>query len=185
MLRGNQPSMSLDQLGKDALDLLLHLYRQCGGNSSVQVSMYEAGASLGLDREASSRTTEDLIGWEMVEIRTLSGAVGISERGIREIENSGLAGSEETNSLGDFGKHPIIDDTARQSVEQITAEVKSRAGSLGLDFERLSEVMADLKTIDAQLDSPQPKTAVVRECFRSLKAALDSAETKETADRIG
>jgi hypothetical protein len=63
--------------------------------------------------------------------------------------------------------------------------VKNRAGSLGLDFDRLSEVMTDLKTIDAQLDSPRPKTTIVRECFRSLKAALDGVETGETVDRIG
>ena len=71
--------MSLDQLDKDAKDLLLQFYRESGGDPSVQISMYEAGASLGLDREAASRATEDLIGWEMVELRTLSGGIGISD----------------------------------------------------------------------------------------------------------
>ena len=177
--------MSLDQLDKEAKELLLHLYRQTEGNPSVQVSMYEAGASIGLDREAASRMTEDLISWEMVELLTLSGGIGISEKAVAQIEESGLAGPVETDKLAAFGRDVVIDDNARQAVEQITAAVKNRVGDLGLDFDRLSEVMSDLKTIDAQLDSPRPKTAVVRECFRSLKAALETVDSGEIANRIG
>jgi hypothetical protein len=174
--------MSLDQLDKDAKDLLLHLYRETGGDPSVQVSMYESGASIGLDRDAASRMTEDLIGWEMVELRTLSGGIGISENAVRQIESSGLAGSGESDPLAAFGKDAVIGADARQAVEQITIAAKDRVGALGLAFDLLSEVMADLKSIDAQLESPRPKTAIVRECFRSLKASL---EPDEIAERIG
>ncbi len=177
--------MSLTELDKDTKNLLLHLYRETGGNPSVQVSMYEVGASLGFDRESASRMTEDLIGCQMVELRTLSGGIGISEKAIEEIGYSGLAGTAKPDLLAAFGKRPVIDADSRQAIEQITADVKNRAGSFGLDFDRLSEVMADLKTIDAQLDSPQPKTAIVRECFRSLKSTLESVETDDTGDRIG
>ncbi len=177
--------MSLRELDKDAKNLLLHLYRETGGNPSVQVSMYELGASLGFDRESASRMTEDLIGSQMVELRTLSGGIGISEKAIKEIADSGLARTAAPDSLAAFGKKPVIDADARQAIEQITADVKNRADSFGLDFDRLSEVLADLNTIDAQLDSPQPKTAVIRECFRSLKSTLESVETDETGDRIG
>lgn len=177
--------MSFDQLDKDAKDLLLQFYRESGGDPSVQISMYEAGASLGLDREAASRATEDLIGWEMVELRTLSGGIGISDKAVKEIEDSGLGGSGETGALSAFGKSVVIDAEARPAVEQLISDVKNRAGSLGLGFDRLSEVMTDLKTIDAQLDSPRPKTAIVRECFRSLKDALHTSETDEIVGRIG
>ena len=177
--------MRFQELEKDAQQLLLQLYQETGGDSAAQVSMYEAGAALGLDRETSSRLTEDLIGWEMVELRTLSGGVGISDRIIKEISDSGLGGVGKTVSTDAFGRHAIIDQDARQVVEQITADVKTRTGSLGLDFDLLSEIMADLKTIDSQLDSPRPKTNVVRECFRSLKTVLESAESNEIAERIG
>ncbi len=174
--------MSLDQLNKEAMEFLLLLYRETEGNPSVQVSMYEAGASIGMDRDAASRMTEDLIGWELVELRTLSGGIGISENAVRQIENSGLAGSSDSDPLAHFGKDTVIDADARQAVEQITAAAKDRVGTLGLAFDLLSEVMADLKSIDAQLESPRPKTAIVRECFRSLKATL---EPDEIAARIG
>ena len=176
--------MSLDQLDKGSRDLLLHLYRETGADPAVQVSLYETGAALGLDRDAASRATEDLIGWELVELRTLSGGIGISEKAIGEIEASGLAGDSTSDCVAAFGKTVHIDDDARRVVEQITAAVKTRAGSIGLDFDRLSEVLADLKTIDAQLDSPLPKTTIVRECFRSLKSALETVETDETVMQI-
>ena len=174
--------MSLDQLNKEALEYLLHLYRKTEGNPSVQVSMYDAGASIGLDRDTASRMAEDLIGWEMVELRTLSGGIGISENAVRQIETSGMAGSGGADPLAAFGNNVVIDADARRAVEQITAAAKDRVGTLGLAFEILSEVMADLKSIDAQLESPRPKTAIVRECFRSLKSAL---EPDEIAERIG
>ena len=174
--------MSLDQLNKEAVEFLLHLYRETDGSPSVQMSMYDAGASIGLDRDTASRITEDLIGWEMVELRTLSGGIGISEYAVGQIESSGMAGSGKSDPLAAFGQDAVIDTNARQAVEQITTAVKDRVGALGLDFDLLSEVMADLKSIDAQLESPKPKTAIVRECFRSLKTAL---EPDEIAGRIG
>ncbi len=33
--------------------------------------------------------------------------------------------------------------------------------------------MADLKTIDVQLGSSRPKTAIIRECLRSIKETLE------------
>ena len=50
--------------------------------------------------------------------------------------------------------------------------VARKTGNLGLDFDGLSEVMADLKSIDAQLGSSRPKTAIIRECFRSIMGVL-------------
>jgi len=44
--------------------------------------------------------------------------------------------------------------------------------------------MADLKTIDAQLGSPKPKTIVLRECFRSLMNAAEKAGAGESAAKI-
>jgi hypothetical protein len=45
-------------------------------------------------------------------------------------------------------------------------------------------MMADLKTIDAQLSSPKPKTMIIRESFRSIQAVLKTAGDKEIAGRI-
>lgn len=177
--------MSIEELEKNTQDLLIHLYRQTGADPSVQVSMYEVGASLGFDREATSRMTEDLIGWELVELHTLAGEIGISAKAVGAVEASGLVKARQPDGLAAFGNRRIIDADGRQAVERVSADIKSQAGSLGMAFDRLSEVLADLKTIDAQLDSPQPKTAIVRECFRSLQSALESVDADDIVRLIG
>jgi hypothetical protein len=57
-------------------------------------------------------------------------------------------------------------------------------GNLGLDFEGLSELMADLKTIDAQLGSSRPKSAIIRECLGSLKETLEGLAESESLVKI-
>jgi hypothetical protein len=44
--------------------------------------------------------------------------------------------------------------------------------------------MADLKTIDAQLSSPNPKTAIIRECFRSIVGLLQSMDNDDTLKSV-
>jgi len=138
--------------------------------------MFEIGDMLGLDREASSKVAEELIGWEMVEIRTLSGGIGISEDAVREIEAEGLGAEPDPSNSATLGNDPIIDSGVRQAVEDAAGAIKNEAGGIGLAFDILAELMADLKTIDAQMASPRPKTAVIRECFLSLKNILASAD---------
>jgi hypothetical protein len=45
-------------------------------------------------------------------------------------------------------------------------------------------LMADLKTIDAQLASPNPKTAIIRECFRSIVGVLKAVDNNDTLKSI-
>ena len=42
-------------------------------------------------------------------------------------------------------------------------------GEQNLAYETLTEVIADVRTIEAQLISPRPKTAVVRACLEGLR----------------
>jgi hypothetical protein len=55
---------------------------------------------------------------------------------------------------------------------QVCDGIKAAAGSFGLDFDSLAELVADLKTVADQLGSPKPKTAVIRESLRSIEGVL-------------
>jgi hypothetical protein len=66
----------------------------------------------------------------------------------------------------------------------VTDALKQQVGSMGLPFDALAAVMADLKTIDAQLDSSHPKTAIVRACFQSLKNTLVHAGAQDCAGLV-
>jgi hypothetical protein len=163
---------------------LIELYHQSQGDPSVQMSMYDIGANLGMDRDSTSRVAEELIGWELVEIKTLSGGIGISQDGIAQAQilNGNRSGSQKTGFK--LGTAPVIDAAGRQALEEITVEIKYQAGKLGLSFDTLDEFVADLKTIDAQLCSPMPKTIILRECFRSLKQVAEKAGALDIAAKI-
>jgi hypothetical protein len=167
--------MSSSELDESGQQFLIQLFEQTGGDPSAQVSMYDVGEGLGLDRDTSSRVAETLIGLQMVEIRTLSGGIGISAEGASEVSRLTGGVSHAGGSPGKLTDQPVMDPTGCQGVEQAAADLKSRAGNLGLDFDDLSELMADLKTIDAQLGSSRPKTAIIRECLRSIKEVLEGA----------
>ena len=68
---------------------LVELYHRTQGDASVEVSMFDIGESLGLDRRLSLRTAEELIGTGLAEIKTLSGIIGITTDGVTEAQQLG------------------------------------------------------------------------------------------------
>ena len=46
------------------------------------------------------------------------------------------------------------------------------------------ELMADLKSIDAQLGSSRPKTAIVRACLHSISGVVIETTNRELSGRI-
>jgi hypothetical protein len=176
--------MSSSELDEAGQQFLIQLFEQTSGDSSAQVSMYDVGGGLGLDRDASSRVAETLIGLQLAEIRTLSGGIGISTEGANEVKRLTGGVSPTDGSPGKLTEQPIMDPASCQGVEQAAGELKSQAGNLGLDYDGLSELMADLKTIDAQLASSRPKTAIIRECLCSIKEVLEGAAKAEILIKI-
>jgi hypothetical protein len=163
--------MTFDDMDETARQFLKRLFEQTEGQSSRQVSMYDLGAALGWDRETASRVGQELMASGLVEIRTLSGGVGISAEGAAAVR-SALGSGSRGAAAARLGNSRIMDPAACQAVERVCDDLKAQAGSLGLDFDTLAEVMADLKTVADQLGSSRPKTAIVREGLRSLEGVL-------------
>ena len=171
----------LDDFGQQ---FLIQLFEQTKGDVSIQVSMYDIGELLGMDRDTASGVAQELMGRQLAEIRTLSGGIGISAAGSARIQESmgpPVSGSSEAANLGTA---PVLTAGGQQTVEQVVLELKNQTGSLGLDFDALGELMADLKTMDAQLDSSRPKTAIVRECLRSILGVVEKAQNRQMVNRL-
>ena len=172
------------EVDENGRQFLIQLFEQTKGDSSVQVSMYDIGEHLGLDRDAASRVAQDLIGEQLVEIRTLSGGIGISANGskmVKDLVDHQASDNLECTKLGD---DPVLNSPSQQVVGQIAFDLKKQVGTFGLDFDTLTELTADLKTLDAQLGSSRPKTAVVRESLRSVLGVLTNLGNSEFAGRI-
>ncbi len=162
-------------ISKDAKRFLTELYARTGGDSGATVSMYEVVEADDWSRERSGAAGEELIGWGLVEVRTLSGGVAICESGIEYFKK------EEAEKVGEpaapLGSETVLGDEAREAVDALISRLKIRTETFGLGFEKLAEMIADLKTAGAQLSSPRPKTSVIKEVFRSVLAVLDTVES--------
>jgi hypothetical protein len=171
---------NLDESGKQ---FLLQLFKFSNGNISTKVSMYEIGETLDMDRSQANYITTELVGFDYVEIRTLSGGIGITEQGLEAARNLGAEGGkiDETPRLG---SEPILDGVSKIACDIMVANIKSIAVKLGLDFDNMAEMMAELKTIDAQLSSPKPKTVIIRESLRSIQELTKTAGDKDITGRI-
>ena len=170
---GRQESarMTFDDMDEAARQFLNCLFEQTEGQCSRQVSMYDVGAALGWDRDAASRAAQDLMAAGHVEIRTLSGGIGISAGGAAMVQ-SALGSENRGAAMARLMSSRTMDPAACRSVERVCDDIKAQAGSLGLDFDTSAELMADLKTVADQLGSSRPKTAIVREGLRSLEGVL-------------
>ncbi len=157
------PSIELSPPSRQFLETL---YTQTGDDTDAQISMYDIGAVMGLDREQSTLTAEDLMAEGLLEIRTLSGGVALSEAGraLLDDDDAQTASADER-----LGQQSPMDARQRDLVEKTLSLLKVDMGAQNLAYEALTEMIADVRTIEAQLISPRPKTAVVRACLEGLR----------------
>lgn len=173
--------MDIDDLNIKAY--LDELYRQTGGDTEVQVSMYDLGAAIGLDRAEAGSLAEQLMVQGQVELRTLSGGISITPEGLGVLGISAPSPHSAKSGL-QLGNGPIADDADRQTVHFLTDEIKNDISGLGLEYNLLEEIVMDLKTIEVHLLSTRPKIAVLQEIFRSLLNTFETAKVEKTAAQL-
>jgi hypothetical protein len=171
----------MSDLNSQQKSYLEELHRITGGDPAVQASMHDAGAAIGLDREAAGKLAEELIAQGYLEIRTLSGGVGLTQLGIE----SGKAGAETTGAAAwRLSGATILDETDRTAVEAALESIKNGMGNDSVPYPQMEAVVVDIKTIEVQMLSPQPKTAVVREVLLSLGQTLAAMNMTDQASAI-
>lgn len=169
---------------EDGLRFLQELYNQCGGDAAATFSMFDIGANVGMERERAGAMAEELIGWGLVEVRTLSGGIAITDSGIETIRQMTGPKAQDPGEGVCLDEGPVLSDAACGAADRLVCRLKSGIDGLHLGFERLSEMMADLKGIEAQLSSPRPKTDVVRACFDSILGVLKTVHAQKETDDI-
>ena len=163
--------------------MLAELYRHTDGDPARHASMYDLGAAAaGLDRQAAQEVGQALIGAGLASIVSLSGSISITVEGIARVEADGAP--PRTVAAVRLGDGPVLDAEAVEAVETAVARLKSAAGDRGWSFDLLCEVMADLKTIDAQLQSPRPKAAIVRAGLHDIAAVLQGVGDRDLLSPI-
>lgn len=164
----------MDTSSLEAKNYLRELYKKTTGKVSTQVSMFEVGAAIGLEKDEAGKIAEDLIGNGLVEVRTLSGGIGITDSGIEAVQTAGGPGPSAAAAL-DLGTGPVLESKGREAIAVLLKEIQTHISQHSAPYEQIEEMVIDLKTIEVQLLSPKPKTAIIREVLQSLKSALNAS----------
>jgi hypothetical protein len=175
--------MPIDEDHPQFLQMLAELYRRTDGDLSASASMYDLGAAAGIDRQDAQDVGQALIGAGLAAIVSLSGKIGITAEGVAYLQDCGAAAPAQKEGVR-LGSAPVVEPAAREAVEVLVARIKTEAGDQQWPFEAFAELTADLRTIEAQLASPRPKTAILRECLGAVRALLDRNGTRGTLSRI-
>jgi len=156
--------MDLDN--PEAKAYLFELYTQTQGDTKTQVSMYDVGAAIGLEKTDAGAMAEDLFIQGYAEMKTLSGGIGITLQGLDllQIKIAPEAGSDSLS----LGEGPILESRGKETLEKIIQRIKDSLSRTTQTYSRQEELVMDIKTIEVQLLSPKPKTKIIREILRSL-----------------
>lgn len=145
---------------------LLELHTRTGGDINAQASMYEIGENLGLEKDEAGQMAESLFIQGYAELKTLSGGIGITNQGLEALDMKPEPGPGEENLS--LGTARVLEERGRESLDKILEEIKKSIFGTATSYDDLEEIIMDIKTMEAQLLSPCPKTAILREILRSL-----------------
>ncbi len=165
---------------------LEQLYQMSSGDAAAEVSMYDIGDILGLDKSEAGAMAEDLIIEGFAELKSLAGAISITAEGLRALDRAPAGADDEPSSREMIlGKNEVLDAGATAAVEALIEQVQSAISAGRQDYDDLEEMVIDIKTLKTQLLSTRPKTAVVRPLLSSLSRLLQGLpESAQLAGRI-
>ncbi|BCL63004.1 hypothetical protein DGMP_36970 [Desulfomarina profundi] len=87
-------------------------------------------------------------------------------------ENTGL-------SLGDG---PVLEESEKKGIADLLVEIRLATAQNNVEYTLLEEIVFDIKTLEIQLLSPRPKTAVAREVLLSLQELMEKSGRTELSE---
>jgi hypothetical protein len=161
---------------------LNQLYTMTQGDPGVQVSMYDIGAALGVEKSEAGALAESLIIQDLAELKTLSGGIAITGNGLKALDRS-LPVNLPDQALT-LGRDPVLDPEKKALVAGLVSEIKTVLETEKNAYDWLEEVVMDIKTMEVQLLSPKPKTGIVKEIFTSLHRNLKKTGARDLNQKL-
>ena len=161
---------------------LYELYTMTRGDTSTQVSMYDIGKTLGLEKTAAGSMAESLFIQGFAELKTLSGGISITVEGLGALDID-LPGSPDSPGL-DLGKGPVIAASGHEIVNTLLADVKKEMAQGKKAYPQIEEMVMDIKTMEVQMLSPKPKTGIIKKIFESLHDNLKHGGSPALTEKL-
>jgi len=172
---------------------LQRLYEVTEGSELVSVNLWELGAELGFSRSETDKIDDYLHAEGLIEHIALGGPIGITHRGIVEVETALSKPDQATSYFPPFNyihveqmigsqiqqgtnqSSQVLTNTTNdiEAIAKFITELKDQLPALKLNKEAQAEVEADVETIQSQIKSPRPKSTVIKECLASIRTVLE------------
>ena len=153
---------------------LNQLYTMTRGDTDAQASMYDIGAALGVEKSEAASLAESLFIQELAELKTLSGGIGITAKGVKALGKAspGTSRNEDVS----LGQGPVLDPDKKKQITGLLDDIKTVLEKETSSYSWIEEIVMDIKTMEIQLLSPNPKTGIIREIFKSLHGNLKQSD---------
>ena len=168
----------MDAQAEHVHDFLHELYRETDGDPEKQASMQEVGARIGLEKTAAAALAEELMLNDLVELKTLAGEIGITRAGLDMLAQCGRIQQPQGQAKRLSGEE-VLTAEDRTIIHAIVTDIQQAIAMANLEYPILEEMVIDVKTMDVQLLSARPKTAIIGAILESLSLSLQTMHQTE------
>jgi hypothetical protein len=185
----------VQDIQRKRFDYLKRLYDITEGSEHADVMYLELGAELGLTRPEIDKIYEYLIGEGLIVLVLLAGSIGITHKGIVEVETALSKPDEPTKYLPPVNNIHIdkmigsqIQHGTHQSSQnmryskkdleailRIISELKEQLIDLKISSDKKAEVYSEIVTIESQAKSPHSKHTIIKAALDSILNILEEA----------
>ncbi|BHH85036.1 hypothetical protein [Desulforhopalus sp. 52FAK] len=165
--------MNSDELS--SAGYLQELYNSTQGNIEAQVSMYDIGLNIGIDKAEAGRVAEGLMVQGLIELKTLAGGISITEEGLISLGITPQSENTPDEQLT-FSSELIANDSDRDISKKFITAIQAELTKENLEYTIIEQIVLDIKAIELHLISPTPKTSVLLALFHSIAHCFTNEE---------
>jgi hypothetical protein len=185
--------MSLEAKKKARFRLLHALYEITDGDLNKGLPLFHVGDHIGLNRAETEMAGDYLEGEGLLEYRAFGPIVGLTHQGIKEVEDAldhpdrptehflplnvinvgTMIGSSIQQAGHRSNQTASVADYNPTDLGQLMTDIKAALTDPKVPKEIKEEVLADVGTVEHQLDSPKPKSNIIGEAIKSIRNVLE------------
>ena len=188
----------IEEMRSRRFHFLYRCFEISGGDELKHLSMFDVGKELGFDESLTMRIAQYLEGEGLIKFRTMGGGIAISHRGVRHMERALCepdAPTEYFPAVNIIQVGRMVDSHIQQAspsgiqvigaqygleqlqevVQSLVESVDQLALELSLGEQEKTDLLAHIKTVEAQMQASGPRTAIVKQCLSSIVAVIRGA----------
>lgn len=203
--KGEMMNHVVDRKRKQRFEYMNALYESAGGREQKFFNLEEVGKEIGFSGEESEAIVEYLHGEGLVRTMGLAGLVSITHLGVMEVEAALQKPDQATQHFppihntiniqsmahsviqqgtisSTVGFSMLADERAR--VETFLAALKEDLKTFALSEDEAAETRAEIATVEAQLNSPKPKTSIIGLSLKFLTGVAEKVAASPVAPHV-